>query len=60
MRSSSASISLVLIPENKLPTFLNGLRYDPARQALFRKVPSKMEEAIEIDLVKKNPTSVPR
>ena len=32
----------------KVPTFLNLLRHGPARQTLFRKMPSTMEEAIEI------------
>uniref|UniRef100_M4B5T2 Retrotransposon gag domain-containing protein n=1 Tax=Hyaloperonospora arabidopsidis (strain Emoy2) TaxID=559515 RepID=M4B5T2_HYAAE len=52
MRSLSAYISVGPLPEPiKVPTFLNGLRHVPARQALFRKVPSTMEEAIEIALV---------
>uniref|UniRef100_M4B7A8 CCHC-type domain-containing protein n=1 Tax=Hyaloperonospora arabidopsidis (strain Emoy2) TaxID=559515 RepID=M4B7A8_HYAAE len=51
MRSLSASISVGLIPEHiKVPTCLNGLQHDPARQTLFRKVPSTMEESIEIAL----------
>ena len=52
----SASISVGPIPKQiKVPTFLNGLRHGPARQALFRKVPSTMEEAIKIALVEKQP-----
>ena len=34
-----------------MPTFMNGLRHGPSLQALFRKVLSKMEEAIQIALV---------
>ena len=30
---------------------MNGLRPGPSRQALFRKMPATMEEAIDIDLV---------
>ena len=52
MRSLSASITVGPIPEHiKVPTFMNGLRHGPSRQALFRKVPSTMEEAIQIALV---------
>ena len=52
MRSLSAFISMGPISEHiKVPTLLNGLRHGPARQALFRKVPSIMEEAIDIALV---------
>ena len=52
MRSLSASITLGPIPEHiKVPTFMNGLRHGPSRQALFRKVPKTMEEAIEIAMV---------
>ena len=52
MRSLLAYISVVPLPEPiKVPTFLNGLRHVPAQQDLFRKVPSTMEEAIEIALV---------
>ena len=41
------------IPEHiKVPIFLNGLRHGPSRQALFKKVPSIIEEAIGIALVK--------
>ena len=40
------------IPEHmKVTTFLNRLRHGPARQVLFRKVSSTVEEAIEIALV---------
>ena len=34
-----------------MPTFMNGLRHGPSRQALFRKLPSRMEETIQIALV---------
>ena len=48
----SASISVSPIPKHiRVPTFLNGLRHGSVRQALFRKVPSTMEEAIDIALV---------
>ena len=52
MRSLSASITSVPIPgHTKVPTFMNGLRHGPSRQALFRKVPRTMEEAIKIAMV---------
>ena len=48
IRSLSASINGEPIPERiKVATFMNG----PSRQALFRKVPATMEEAIDIALV---------
>ena len=47
MRSLLAFFSVGPIPEHiRVSTFLNGLRHGPSRQALFRKVPSTMEEAI--------------
>ncbi|CAI5727339.1 unnamed protein product [Peronospora farinosa] len=53
MRSLSASINGEPIPERiKVATFMYGLRHGPSRQALFRKVPATMEEAIDIALVK--------
>ncbi|CAI5702775.1 unnamed protein product [Peronospora effusa] len=52
MRSLLASINGEPIPELiKVATFMNGLRHGPSRQALFRKVPATMEEAIDIALV---------
>ena len=52
MRSLSISITVGPIPEHsKVPTFINGLLRGPRRQAFFRKVPSTMEEAIQIALV---------
>ena len=52
----SVSISVRSIPKNiEVPAYLNGLRHGLARQALFRKVPSTMEEAIKIALVEKQP-----
>ena len=52
MRLLSASITVGPIPEHiKVPTFMNGLRHGPSRQALFREVPKTMEKAIEIALV---------
>ncbi|CAI5703986.1 unnamed protein product [Peronospora effusa] len=52
MRSLSASINGGAIPERiKVATFMNGLRHGPSRQALFRKMPATMKEAIDIALV---------
>ena len=52
MRALSAAINVNPIPEHiKVPAFMNGLRQGPSRQALYRKVPATMEEAIEIALV---------
>ena len=49
MRSLLASIYGEPIPESiKVATFMNGLRHGPSRQALFRKVPATMEEAIDM------------
>ena len=52
MRTLCAAMSDDPIPESiKVPAFLNGLKHGPPRQALFRNVPSTMEEAIQIALV---------
>jgi hypothetical protein len=52
MRTISASITQQPLTEAvKVPAFMNGLRHGPARQALFRKKPSTMEEAISIAFV---------
>uniref|UniRef100_A0AAV1V600 Uncharacterized protein n=1 Tax=Peronospora matthiolae TaxID=2874970 RepID=A0AAV1V600_9STRA len=52
MRSLSASITMGPIPDHiKVPMFMNGLRHGPSRQALFKKVPKTMEEAIDIAMV---------
>jgi hypothetical protein len=52
MRTLCASITTRPLAESvKVPAFMNGLRQGPARQALFRKMPSTMEEAITIAFV---------
>ena len=52
MRSLSASITVGPIPEHtKVPTFMSGLWHGPSRKALFRKVFSTMEEAVQTALV---------
>lgn len=49
MRSLSASLVVdPLLEHVKVATFMNGLRDGPARQAIFRKVPSTMEQVIEV------------
>ena len=49
MRSLSASITVGPVLEHiKVPKLMNGLRHGPSRQALFRKVPSTMKEAIQV------------
>ena len=53
MCSLSASITVGPISEHiKVPTFMNGRRLGPSRHALLRKVPSTLEEALWIALVK--------
>ncbi len=52
MRTLCASITVQPLTESvKVPAFMNGLRHGPARQALFRKMPATMEEAITIAFV---------
>ena len=52
MRTLCASITKQPLTESvKVPAFMNGLRNGPARQALFRKKPSTMEDAISIAFV---------
>lgn len=52
MRSICAAITVDPLPESvKVPAFLNGLNAGPARQALYRHLPTTMEEAIRIALI---------
>lgn len=52
MRSICAAITIDPLPESvKVPAFLNGLNPGPARQVLYRRLPSTMEEAIRIALI---------
>jgi hypothetical protein len=52
MRSLCAAMTQQPLPESvKVPAFMNGLRHGPSRQALFRNMPSTMEEAISIAIV---------
>ena len=52
MRTLCASITVQPLPESvKVPAFMNGLRQGAARQALFRKIPATMEDAIAIAFV---------
>jgi hypothetical protein len=52
MRTLCAAMTQHPLAESvKVPAFMNGLRHGPSRQALFRKVPSSMEEAIYIAIV---------
>jgi len=52
MRTLCAAMTQQPLPESvKVPAFMNGLRHGPARQALFRNVPSTMEEAIHTAIV---------
>jgi hypothetical protein len=49
MRSIAASITQQPLAESvKVAAFVNGLRQGPPRQALFRKMPATMEEAIAV------------
>lgn len=52
MRTLCASITMRPLTESvKVPAFMNGLRHGPARQALFRKMPATMEEAVAIAFI---------
>lgn len=59
MRTLSASITEQPLSEAvKVPAFMNGLRQGPARQALFRKVPPTMEDAINIAFIEEQSFNV--
>ena len=52
MRTLCAALTQQPLPESvKVRGFMNGLRHGPSRQALFRQVPSTMEEAIHTAIV---------
>ena len=52
MRTVAASITRAPLTESvKVPAFVNGLARGPARQELFRRMPSTMEDAIRIALI---------
>ena len=60
-RSVAASITIEPLSESvKVPAFVNGLNAGPARQVLYRHMPSTMEEAIRIALVEQQAFRVSR
>lgn len=61
MRSICAAITTDPLSESvKVPAFLNGLNGGPARQVLYRHLPSTMEDAIRIALVEQQSLRVSR
>jgi hypothetical protein len=61
LRSISAAITLDPLTESvKVPAFVNGLNAGPARQVLYRQMPSTMEDAIRIALIEQQAFRVSR
>lgn len=61
MRSLVAAITTDPLPESvKVPAFLNGLNPGPARQVLYRHLPSTLEEAIRVALIEQQSYRVSR